>query len=235
MLGDGEMDAYRPLLFLLVSIVLAVAIVGGVTHGTPRETTSDTYLADAIETQSQLDYEVVYSQRTDGTSEPGMTLQISNTEQRAYADWANGGDTYHNPIVVWYQTDDGWEVESTDRRNVDFFSEVETEGGYEIVDRADGIALLAITDPVVETELFARGPGGARSPERTGTAKVHIDTDRDVPVELTRPILYENGSVRYVEEYRFENHGEVTVERPDDLPFSIREKVRWLLYWIGLI
>lgn len=124
-------------------------------------------------------------------------------------------------------------VESRSERSDESVPEVPAET-VQIVQENKSNIILQVDNAKVIASIISFTPLATTSNTTERRLRIYIDGENN---RLDKVVYYtreENGD-EYYSTLNYSNYGSTTVERPESIPFSLHERIRLLLYKLGLI
>lgn len=236
-------------ILLLISVVLLTGIVSGVgvlsENGTgatvDASVTNDELFSDALQQPASTNYKITYLTRSNGTERTVGIRKVDNKNERYYwevydVDPERRG--YGTPVSRWETNErtDEWRMITTSDRSINHFSTVQDipSGAVHVVQENESRIVLEVDDPDVIVDVMS-GSYFVGSPYvNQSWLRVHINkkTGRLDRVEYYTQDVGDDDLFQIM---NYSGYGKTTVERPESIPFSLHERIRLLLYKLGLI
>lgn len=240
---------------LVISIVLTTfGIIGVSIHdaGSAEQTDLDadappeeTFVAALQQPHDAASYEMTYTYRDAGDGDTTGTrlavLSVDNEAERFYLERYNEeppGQLYGTPVTRWGSIagSDEWEMRTTTDRSLNYFTDLPTldAGTVRVHTENETAMVLELEDDELIDEVSTESYFRASAYTNESWLRVHVDTEND---RLDKVVYYrqDDGEPGAYQVQEYDNYGSTGVNRPDDIPFSLRENVRWSLYRAGLL
>lgn len=190
-----------------------------------------------LERLNERDYRAEYTLIVNDTETQTATFLVSNSKLRFHTRQRRTQplELYGNPVARWAKHNGKWHMQTRDSETVGIFTPDRLDATDLVIQsNTESTAVLELNDSATVRAFVSGSPRGWAPDAERSRVRIRFDkTDRRV-TRVTHYTVHEDWT-ESTAIYEFSRYGTVSVERPDDVPFSLHEQLRLLLYKLGLI